>query len=99
MGMTSKYSRPISDMAEHVDAIINECTCNECMDCCLGEFLETTSSEVSSLETLYDEKRKETDKLNQEIKKAFWSGFEISHTLGGTDIQARWNEYKELREI
>ena len=34
-----------------------------------------------------------------EIKKAFWAGFEISHSLGGTDIQARWNEYKELRGI
>lgn len=58
MGMTRKYSRPIYDMVEHVDAIENDCDCNECMDCCILDFLEKTAESVSELEMKYDELRK-----------------------------------------
>jgi len=41
----------------------------------------------------------EIGKLKAEVKKSFWAGFEISHSLGGTNIQARWNEYEKLRGL
>lgn len=65
MGMTRKYSAPIYDMAEYVDALENDCTCKECMDCCLFDILEIFAKDVDALELLYDEKIKEISRLEQ----------------------------------
>lgn len=72
MGMTSKYSQPIYIMAEHVDAIESDCTCNECMDCCLLGMLEKFAEDVDSLECLYDAELKKIELLkanNSDRKK------------------------------
>ncbi len=62
-----------------------------CPDCTPVE-LQTGTRKVTSIELM-----NQIETLEAEVKKAFWAGFEISHSLGGTDIQARWNEYKKLR--
>lgn len=66
MGMTSKYSRSLYDMAEHVEAIDNDCDCKECLDCCLYDFLFKTAKSVDGLELQYDELKKKNKILKQE---------------------------------
>lgn len=39
------------------------------------------------------------ERLEGEVKKAFWAGFEIAYCTTDLNIQPRWIEYKELRGL